>query len=278
MRVAVLVIEGAFDSGLTTVSDVLAAANVLRGEVEHPPPPWEVTRVGTRRYLHTAAGLRVTTVAPASLESPPDVLVVPAFGLRTLDELIASTASAPLRSTIGLIRRWHASGTELAAACSGTLLLAESGALDGCAATTSWWLGARFRERYPAVRLAHRRHARHGPGVTTAGAAFAHIDLALSLVHRRSPALADLVARYLLIGDRASQASFAAPSVMARHSPEMAAFEQWVRAHLDVPIRIADAAPRSGSPSAPCSASRPRRPGCHRCSSSVRSASTKPRT
>lgn len=51
--------------------------------------------------------------------------------------------------------------------------------------------------------------------------------------------MADLVARYLLIGDQASQASFAVPTVMARHSPEMAAFEQWVRAHLRGPIRVA---------------------------------------
>jgi transcriptional regulator GlxA family with amidase domain len=82
--------------------------------------------------------------------------------------------------------------------------------------------------------------------VTTAGAAFAHIDLALSLVHAQSPALADLVARYLLIGDRASQASFAVPTMLARHSPEMAAFERWVRSNLDSPIRISAAAAAIG--------------------------------
>lgn len=72
--------------------------------------------------------------------------------------------------------------------------------------------------------------------------AFAHVDLALSIVYGQSPALADLVARYLLIGDRRSQASFAVPAVLAQHDPAMSGFERWVRSHLDEPVQIAAAA------------------------------------
>ena len=43
----------------------------------------------------------------------------------------------------------------------------------------------------------------------TAGAAFAHIDLALLIVAQESPALADTVAGDLLIGDRPFEAIFA---------------------------------------------------------------------
>ena len=43
--------------------------------------------------------------------------------------------------------------------------------------------------------------------------------LALSIVAQESPALADLVARYLVIGDRPSQAIFAVPSHLARPTP-----------------------------------------------------------
>jgi transcriptional regulator GlxA family with amidase domain len=228
------------------VCDVLGAANVLRDEVEHPPPPVEVTIIGARRYLHTAAGHRVTTTAPGALPRPPDVLVVPALGLKTPADLAGIVTSRPMRRTVELIAAAQAEGAGLAAACSGTLFLAESGALDDRDATTSWWLGPLFRQRYPAVRLDTSATLVVGDGVSTAGAAFAHIDLALSLVHRQSPALADLVARYLLIGDRASQASFAVPTIMARHSPDMSAFDRWVRAHLNEPIRIAIAAAAIG--------------------------------
>lgn len=245
MRVSVLMVDGVFDSGLATVCDVLAAANLFRAELPSAPPPWEVTIVGTRRHLHTAAGHRVTT-APIEASDPGDVLIVPALGLHSPADLLAAVESPALNPTVTEIAAAHARGAEIAGACSGTLLMAQSGVLDGHAATTSWWLGPLFRERFPQVRLDTDATLVFGAGGRTAGAAFAHIDLALSLVHQRSPVLADLVARHLLIGDRGSQAGFAMPSVMARHNPDLSAFERWVRAHLDQPIRIGAAAEAIG--------------------------------
>ena len=57
-----------------------------------------------------------------------------------------------------------------------------------------------------------------------------------------SPALADLVARYLVVDERPSQAAYAISAALAQSDPTLAAFERWVRVHLDQPISIADAA------------------------------------
>jgi transcriptional regulator GlxA family with amidase domain len=79
-------------------------------------------------------------------------------------------------------------------------------------------------------------------GVTTAGAAFGHIDLALSIVMSRSPAVAESVARHLLLDFRTTQAAYAMPTLLASHHPVVAEFERWVRTHLDKTISISQAA------------------------------------
>lgn len=57
-----------------------------------------------------------------------------------------------------------------------------------------------------------------------------------------SPALADLVARYLVVDERPSQAAYTITSALAQSDPTLAAFERWARVHLDQPVSIADAA------------------------------------
>lgn len=246
MRIALLAIAGAFDSGLATASDVFETANVLRGELQRPPPPWEVTVVGVRRSVRTAAGLRVSPQRYADLDAPPDLLLAPALGVRQSASILDTVSDPGSRAVIDLLAGCRADGVALAGACTGVFFLAEAGVLDGLRATTSWWLSAAFRGRYPAVDLDPAQTLIHSGGITTAGAAFAHIDLALSVVHAQSPVLADLVARYLLIGDRASQATFTMPTMLTRHSPDMTAFERWVRGNLGSPIRISVAAAAIG--------------------------------
>jgi transcriptional regulator GlxA family with amidase domain len=118
--------------------------------------------------------------------------------------------------------------------------------LDGVRATTTWWLSPVFRDRYPKVELDHSQMVISCEGITTAGAAFGHVDLALAIVRAGSPALADLVARYLVVDERPSQAAYTIPSALAQSDPTVAAFEVWTREHLAEPIRIPEAASAIG--------------------------------
>jgi transcriptional regulator GlxA family with amidase domain len=103
-----------------------------------------------------------------------------------------------------------------------------------------------FRGRYPQVRIDQSRMVVACDGITTAGAAFGHVDLALNVVRSGSPALADLVARYLVIDERPSQSAYTIPSALAQSDPTVAAFERWARARLAEPISIPDAAKAIG--------------------------------
>ncbi len=244
MDVSVLVTDGAFDSGLAAILDVLDTANQLRDQIEQPPSPWNVTTIGPKRRVRSNAGHLITTTPQG--DTVPDVLFVLAIGIKQPDALVTEIRSPALRPVLRTVKQAREAGATLAGACTGTFFLAESGVLDGLAATTSWWLGPAFRQRYPNVRLEDSRTIVQDQDITTAGAAFAHIDLALSLVHQQSPLLADLVARYLLIGDRPSQASFAIPTALAQQDPRMSAFERWVRDNLAMPIQISVAAESIG--------------------------------
>src|SRR3984893_16652872 len=175
MQVAIVVYDGVFDSGLTAILDVLDNANALGGQI-HEPPTWDVTMVGPTPQVRTGAGL---LLEPKPLEhaQTADLLVVTAlagYEPAALLEFVGGDASLPVRD---LIARARDRGTTIAAACAGTFLLAEAGILDGLRATTTWWLSPAFRARYPRVEVDHSQMVIACDGITTAGAAFGHIDL-----------------------------------------------------------------------------------------------------
>jgi transcriptional regulator GlxA family with amidase domain len=244
MDVAVVAHDGVFDSGLAAILDVLSFANALGGQI-HEPPTWNVTMVGPAPQVRTAAGF---LVAPEPLEhaQTADLLVVPAL-LETqpsaLLDRVGGDETLPVRN---LIARTRDRGAAIASACAGTFLLAEAGILDGLPATTTWWLSPAFRARYPRVQLDHSQMVITSDGITTAGAAFGHIDLALAIVRAGSPSLADLVARYLVVDERPSQSAYTIPSALAQSDPTVAAFERWTREHLAEPFKMAEAAKAIG--------------------------------
>src|SRR3546814_6171369 len=114
-------------------------------------------------------------------------------------------------------------------------------------ATTSWFRGPEFPTREPTVDPALDTLVVVDGNVVTAGAAFAHIDLALSLVRSISPNLAQHVAKLLIIDERPSQAAFVAYEHLRHDDPIVVEFERFVRAHLDEPLDVASLAQSPGT-------------------------------
>ncbi|MGH3630331.1 MAG: GlxA family transcriptional regulator [Sciscionella sp.] len=244
MQVALVAYDGVFDTGLASVIDVLDNANRLGAQLDDPPN-WTVTTIGASPQIRTNAGHLVPT-SPLAAAERADLLIVPAHGKsrpEMLLEFIEGERSEPVRDLICSTRE---RGTPIASACAGTFLLAQTGILDGLAATTTWWLAPLFSTRFPAVQLDQDQMVITSDGITTAGAAFGHVDLALSIVRAGSPALADLVARYLVVDERPAQSAYTIPSALAQSDPTVAAFERWVRARLAEPVSIPAAAKAIG--------------------------------
>jgi transcriptional regulator GlxA family with amidase domain len=130
------------------------------------------------------AGNGITLHPEASFDetSPPDLVCVP--------ELLVSPGediSGRFRPEIEFLRRCHGAGSMVATACTGALLLAETGLLDDCDATTHWAYCDILARRYPRVRV-HAQRALVVAGaeqrLIMAGGGTSSQDLALYLIAR----------------------------------------------------------------------------------------------
>ena len=104
-----------------------------------------------------------------------------------------------------------------------------------------------FRQRYPLVELDDSIMLVNSSSFTTAGAALAHLDLALAVVRNVSPSLASLCGRYLLIESRSSQAVFMIPDHVAHTDPLVERFEQWARTNIAQRFSLTNAARAIGA-------------------------------
>ena len=241
MRLAIFALDGVFDTGLTVLLDTFATANELAAAQGFAAPPFDVRIVGFGGQIRTALGLSAV-VEPASSIGQTDWVVVPALNTKQPERLLEALERSDVRDAIAHLRVWHADGFGIAAACLGTFLLAEAGLLDNVAATTAWPLAPLFRQRYPGVRLDDSRMVVASDRVVTAGSMMGHLDLALWLVRQASPDLAALVARFMLVDKRSSQAHYIIPDYLAHADPLIARFERWARDHLAMGFSLQDAA------------------------------------
>lgn len=234
-----IIAHDVFDTGLAALLDTFATANELSGETR-----FDVTVAASRTGVRTHHGLAVPTVPlPRRV---PELVVVPALACKQPDTIVAALDRPDVRELVAAVAS-YAGRTRIAAACTGTFVLGRAGVLDGRRATTSWWLGPTFRRQFPAVELDEAEMLVADDGVLTAGAALAHLDLALAVIRERSPDLASLVARYLVLDDRPSQAPFVAPTHVAYDDELVKRFERWIRRHLREPFDLPRAARAIGA-------------------------------
>ena len=224
-------------SALYGMLDVLSAA----GNV------WQtLARSGSEREL-----FRVRIVAPRStsfrcgygIPVRPDfaiaanpaapIVIVPELWLGP-DESIHGRYPA----IIDWLRRRYRAGSALYSACSGAVMLAETGLLDGCHATSHWGYQDLFRQRYPKVRFdpaPNLVYARADGRIVTAGGTTSWHDLVLHIIARHaSPGEALRIAKvYLLKWHDEGNLPYAP---LVRNAPHADAVvrrcEDWLKEHF----------------------------------------------
>ena len=101
------------------------------------------------------------------------------------------------------LRQRYRAGATLYSACSGSIMLAETGLLDGCPATSHWGYQDLFRTHYPKVRFDPAPNlvlADPAGRIVTAGGTTSWHDLALHIIARHaSPGEAMRIAKVYLL-------------------------------------------------------------------------------
>jgi len=126
-------------------------------------------------------------------------------------------------------------GLRVTSVCSGSLLLAAAGLLDGRAATTHWSRTRLFQRRHPQVDLQPDRIYVHDGPVWTSAGITAGIDLALALIaHDLGDALSRQVAQQLVVYHRrpGGQSQFSTLLDIDRPQGRFSLLLDHVRSHL----------------------------------------------
>ena len=137
------------------------------------------------------------------------------------------------------IRHHYDQGAHVASICTGVFLLAETGLLDGKAATLHWGFADMFRKRYPQVKLRQDlMYIDHGRLYCSAGVS-AGLDLSLYLVEKfcgRQAALESAKTMILDMG-RVSQAPYERLFFPKDHGdPLVLKAKEWIEQHKSEPI------------------------------------------
>ena len=177
-----------------------------------------------------------------------NILIEPHAAIGSLDRVDAAVVcdmytpidTAPrgrYAAEIDWLRRMHAQGTLIASVCSGSLVLAEAGLLDGRQCAGHWAYRDLFRREYPKVNYRADSILRldsEAEGVITAGGVTAWQELALRLISRYcGPQHALQTAKvYLLSGHEDGQLPFADMAHQAQGDDQaIKVSQEWLAKH-----------------------------------------------
>lgn len=220
-------------SGIFAILDVLSSPGrdwqLLHGETVREPffLPRLLTQDG--KPFSGPNGLVIEPHGAFSDRPEPDIVIIPEL-------LLDPSASFPenYQPIADWLRAMHAKGAILASVCSGSMLLGQTGLLDGEDATSHWGYCDTMSRNFPKIRMRRERilvPAGIGHRLITAGGATSWYDLLLYLIGRfAGPEEARRVAKvFLLQSHGQGQLPFAGLTARRQHSDEMVkAAQLWI--------------------------------------------------
>ncbi len=250
---AILALPETAGSALYGMVDVLAATGTLWRELvgEEPGLPLIRPRIVSpeERPFRCGNGIPVSPEVTIEHAIEPDVVIVPELWLAPTDDTRDRHSNVK-----EWLRRCHESGSMIYSACSGSVLLAAAGLLDGREATSHWAYEDLFRRSFPKVRFNPAPNlviADRTGRIVTAGGTMSWHDLAIHIISRHcSPGEALRIAKvYLLKWHAEGQLPYASLVRRQPHADSVVrAAESWLAAHYREPRAVAAVVKQCGIP------------------------------
>ena len=238
---------------VSTLSGIYDALNCfeLLGTFDDAVPkqsPFRVEIVApTDAEVGTASGLPITPHRPIGGIRRTDMVIIPSM-------IVEGGEWEPGRypEVVDWLSKMHGGGAILCSACSGVLLLAETGLLDDRDATVHWAYARTFRRNFPNVRLNLEKVlvvTGERQQFVMSGASASWHDLVLYLIARLvGPAAAQAVTKFMLlqwhVDGQAPYAVFEAPT---DHGDAVVLETQaWLSDHYSIASPVQEMVSRSG--------------------------------
>lgn len=251
IRISLLALEESSASVLYGLYDVLSSVGGMWSDLTGDAathPGFDVRIVApSRAEFRCFGGVPVAPHAACSETGSTDVVMI---------SDLAIDVDADPRGRWPEAAEWvaaqHARGAWICTVCTGSVLLADTGLLDGREATTHWLAKPLFERYYPEVLLRPERVlSATGPDhrIVTTGGAASWEDLSLSLIRQFcGPEEAIRTAKIFLFGDRSDgQLPFAKMARPSRHDDAVIADCQvWIADHYAAPNPVTRMVEQSG--------------------------------
>lgn len=202
----------------------------------------------TNCFVQTAPGLPIPVQRAMSEIPRTDVMIIPSL----FPDAEGEWHTGNHADVVDWIRALYAGEALICSSCTGALLLAETGLLDGREATQHWAFESTFRRNFPRVKLNTAKVlvvTGEGSRIVMSGASAAWHDLVLYLIARYAgPAAARTIAKmFLLHWHSDGQAPYIIFRENTRHEDTVIlAAQSWLRENSHEPSPVETVVRRSG--------------------------------
>ncbi len=239
-RIGIVAYDGVQGLDVSGPADVFTIANSLAPKKS---APYQVVLLGAKKGpVETESGIKFYVEATLSRCGLLDTILIPGgHGLR-LQPRVRAALARWLRDTAPRARR-------VASVCTGIYALAESGLLDGRAATTHWRFSGDVQARWKRVKMSPDEIFVKSDKYYTSAGITAGIDLCLAFVEEdfgRDVALQ--VAREMIVYLKRSggQLQYSQPLLLqTRATSRFDDIAQWIRGHLGDDLTVETIADRA---------------------------------